>query len=782
MKKRVYFFALTALLWSCQSQENSETGANGKSLIKGLASPILLGVDTSEIRLLDYFSDTKGITQITIKGEALSWDSATGLATLLHGIPDPLSNLRVVKDGIQHDIPVFASYKTQHTLVYKDTSTSISELAITGNMNGWNPSAGKCTKSGEGWEITWWLNPGVYQYQLVVNGEWKLDDTNPNQIPNGQGGMNSSFTVGEPTRKAPFLFTNEVVENKISLKAEGAIQGTHAYWNNQLIESKWDGTELSVQIPDQAKAFDRSYIRVFAHDGILRSNDLLIPLEKGKVLKEASAVNRHDYQNNIMYFMMIDRFVDGDSVNNKPTLNDSIHFKANNQGGDLSGITSKVKDDYLKSLGINTLWISPITKNAEGAWGLWTKGVTSKFSGYHGYWPTGLRQVDHRFGKSDDLKQLLNAAHSQDMNVVLDFVAHHVHKDHPLFQQHPDWVTELHLPDGRLNTELWDEHRLTTWFDIFLPTWDFSRPEVREALADSAIFWLKEYDLDGFRHDATKHVPEEFWRKLTARIKSEVDRPVYQIGETYGNPELIGSYVNSGQMDGQFDFNLYDAAVDAFANDNRSFENLSRVLGESLQYYGSHNLMGNITGNQDRARFASYADGSVSFSEDAKLAGWTRDIQNNGDKGFRKMEALMAFIMTIPGVPCIYYGDEIAMPGGNDPDNRRMMIFEDLNKNQLKTREITTQLTKLRSSHLALLFGDTYILKSDQNDFVYARKYFDDVVITWFHKSGAAISSIELPEFLVSTGLKAQFGKSITLNGSTITVEFETDGFEVITR
>ena len=247
----------------------------------------------------------------------------------------------------------------------------------------------------------------------------------------------------------------------------------------------------------------------------------------------------------------------------------------------------KANDDYLKSLGINTLWISPITKNAEGAWGLWTKGVTSKFSGYHGYWPTGLRQVDHRFGKSDDLKQLLNAAHSQDMNVVLDFVAHHVHKDHPLFHQHPDWVTELHLPDGRLNTELWDEHRLTTWFDIFLPTWDFSRPEVREALADSAIFWLKEYDLDGFRHDATKHVPEEFWRKLTARIKSEVDRPVYQIGETYGNPELIGSYVNSGQMDGQFDFNLYDAAVDAFANDNRSFENLSRVLGESLQMSGS---------------------------------------------------------------------------------------------------------------------------------------------------------------------------------------------------
>jgi cyclomaltodextrinase len=205
------------------------------------------------------------------------------------------------------------------------------------------------------------------------------------------------------------------------------------------------------------------------------------------------------------------------------------------------------------------------------------------------------------------------------MNVILDFVAHHVHKEHPLFQEHPDWVTPLVLPDGTINTERWDEHRLTTWFDIFLPTWDFARPEVREALADSAIFWLKEFELDGFRHDATKHVPEEFWRKLTSRIKNEIDRPIYQIGETYGNPELIGSYVNSGQMDAQFDFNLYDAAVDVFANANSGFQNLRRVLEESLQNYGSHHLMGNITGNQDRARFASYADGSVLFSEDAKL-------------------------------------------------------------------------------------------------------------------------------------------------------------------
>jgi cyclomaltodextrinase len=78
--------------------------------------------------------------------------------------------------------------------------------------------------------------------------------------------------------------------------------------------------------------------------------------------------------------------------------------QANNLGGDLRGIEEKIKDDYLKSLGINTVWVSPITKNPDGAWGLWNKGVTSKFSSYHGYWPTGLRAVDRRFGNAEDLK------------------------------------------------------------------------------------------------------------------------------------------------------------------------------------------------------------------------------------------------------------------------------------------------------------------------------------------------------------------------------------------
>lgn len=182
------------------------------------------------------------------------------------------------------------------------------------------------------------------------------------------------------------------------------------------------------------------------------------------------------------------------------------------------------------------------------------------------------------------------------------------------------------MPDGSLNLEKWDSHRLTTWFDTFLPTIDFSNHEVVEQMTDSALYWLKNFNIDGFRHDATKHIQEDFWRTLTLKIKRQINRPIYQIGETYGNPELIRSYINSGMLDGQFNFNLYDAAVTVLTTDSTSTKPLADALQESLIYYGYHNLMGNITGNQARVRFISYASNDVSFDEDGKQAGWDRKL------------------------------------------------------------------------------------------------------------------------------------------------------------
>ena len=143
------------------------------------------------------------------------------------------------------------------------------------------------------------------------------------------------------------------------------------------------------------------------------------------------------------------------------------------------------------------------------------------------------------------MRELITEAHARGMNVILDYVAHHVHQEHPLYKAHPEWTTPLYLPDGTMNTEKWDEHRLTTWFDTFLPTWKFADHNVVDALTDTAMHWVESYDLDGFRHDATKHVEIDFWQTLTQKIEhyraDHPERKIYQIGETYGNPELISS-------------------------------------------------------------------------------------------------------------------------------------------------------------------------------------------------------------------------------------------------
>jgi len=324
------------------------------------------------------------------------------------------------------------------------------------------------------------------------------------------------------------------------------------------------------------------------------------------------------------------------------------------------------------------------------------------------------------------LKALVAEAHKRNINVILDYVSNHVHQESPIYRKHPDWATDLILPDGTKNIRIWDEHRLTTWFDEFLPTLDYAKPEVVDLMTDSALYMLQYYDLDGFRHDATKHIPEEFWRALTVKIKKNIKKPVYQVGETFGSRALIGSYVSSGMMDGQFDFNLYFDMRSALAGGNGSFKKLEESLRSSFSYYGRHSLMGNITGNHDIARFISYAGKGLRFDEDDKAAGWSREVKIVDTVGYARLKILTAFLMTSPGVPVIYYGDEIGMPGAGDPDNRRPMQFDKLSAQESSVYNTAKELSTLRRSSMSLMYGSFRTLFLSDNVWVYRRQYFDE--------------------------------------------------------
>ncbi|MFZ9755933.1 MAG: alpha-amylase family glycosyl hydrolase, partial [Bacteroidia bacterium] len=313
-------------------------------------------------------------------------------------------------------------------------------------------------------------------------------------------------------------------------------------------------------------ALGKSYLRVWYCDSQAVSNDVMVPLYDGKVMDHASKISdRHDPRQQIMYNPMIDRFVDGNKANNRPLNHPEVNPKVDYFGGDLAGLTAKIKEGYFHRLGINTLWISPIVRNPQTPWGRWPKSPNTRFSGYHAYWPVALTETDERFCTPDELRTFIQVAHENNLNVVLDYVAHHVHVEHPLYKEHPDWFTSLYLPDGSKNTERWDDQRLTTWFDDHMPSFNYFKPEVVEQMSDSALWWFQHFDIDGFRHDAAKHVPTPFWRALTYKVNSQVvgpskgdklpERVIYKIGETYGSPELIGSYLGTGLFQAQFDFN-----------------------------------------------------------------------------------------------------------------------------------------------------------------------------------------------------------------------------------
>ncbi len=788
--------ALLGLLFllSCSSQEAiNEPLAIGQDIV-GVASPIKLQPDTTQVYIQDYVLFAEKVDSISFTDDIhFTFDAEHGIVDLWSGSKHhPLSAMHLGYNGQQYVIPVQGSDIETVELTYKATSRAVADVRIKGSFNGWNPNATVLERSGTGWKTSLSLSPGLYEYLIVEDGVEMLDRNNPNKKDNGMGGENSTFQVGElsdpvhitslgydPEKRTYFIDYSAVLADPL-IRVE----------NQLLLPKYWERRtdSLIISLPKLSSTKSRTHLSVAGYGPGGMTNDILIPLSDGAPVQSTSQLKRTDKHTYSMYFLMVDRFFNGDSANDMPVDDPEIHPLANYMGGDLVGVNTVLKKGYFDQLNVNTVWLSPIGLNPLGAYGLWDKnGVRSKFSGYHGYWPASSSKVDFRFGSNEELKALIEAVHQSDQNILLDYVANHVHQDHPVYKQHPEWATDLYLPDGTLNTEKWDEHRLTTWFDTFLPTLDLRKDEVVEAMTDSALYWFENFEIDGFRHDATKHIPTKFWRALTYKLKSQViipdNRPIFQIGETYGNPKLIDSYIGTGLLDAQFDFNLYDAAVNAFAKEDGDLSNLDRVLNQGLSVYGSHHLMGNMSGNQDRTRFISYADGSVDFAEDPKNAGWTRDIVPNGTEGYRKLAMLHAFNFTIPGIPVIYYGDEFGMVGANDPDNRRMMRFADqLDTTETDLLRTVQKITKLRKESMALNYGEFEKLYLDDHVYAYARTYLGESVLVFFNTGDATTIEIDLDKPYLKTIFASHFGSSFSQEEGKLRIDLEPNSFEILTQ
>ena len=580
---------------------------------------------------------------------------------------------------------------------------------------------------------------------------------------------------GERDTEGSYMSSTKVKGGVITVVASKPVVEAVAMWQNEVIgDVKVDGNTIEVAIPSVAKKHQRSQVRIFASSESGRFNDVLLPLEWGKVVVDAEDITRQDFQSQILYSLMIDRFNNGTTENDWKINSPEVLDKVDYQGGDIVGITQKIEDGFFTDLGITTIWISPITQNPYDAWGQ-NRNPDTKFSGYHGYWPIFSTVIDKRFGTEEELHTMLAEAHKGEMNVILDYVANHLHIDSPVLKEHPDWTTDLLLPDGRKNIGLWDgETRLTTWFDEHIPTLDTRRNEVCEPMTDSALYWVRKFEFDGFRHDACKHIPLNYWRMLTHKMKSSMpERKLWQIGETYGDIELIGSYVKSGMIDAQFDFNLYHTSRDVIVDESRSMRDIAKVIEESEAAYGSHHTMGNITGNHDKPRFLSLAGGDMSlWCPDDKAEGWHRKV-GVGDnvKGYARLSLLKALISTVPGVPCVYQGDEYGIPGANDPDNRYMMEFDGYNEFQQRELAATKAMFKYRRGSMPLMYGDYRTLHIDDDVLVFLRHYMGEWAVVALNVRPEARSvEVALPDFVkvesANVALATEGGEAVLTDGN----------------
>lgn len=475
---------------------------------------------------------------------------------------------------------------------------------------------------------------------------------------------------------------------------------------SQPVQYKFSVDGSTTWIPDPANPNQ-------VDDGFGGFNSVTTPITCPEEFTCAPLLGDFDWRDAVLYFVMIDRFNNGSTANDSPVA--GVPAAANFQGGDFAGLLAKINEGYFEGIGVNALWLSVPMDNADVA-GLGNDGY--QYSSYHGYWPTDLTKVEGRLGTLAELKAVVDAAHAHDLKVVVDYAMNHVHSSSPIYQNNPGWFWPNQ--NGGNNCVCgegcsWDgaEGR-RCWFTSYLPDFNFTNPAARDFSVTNAVWWVKELGLDGFRLDAVKHIEDQWLLDLRSRIKSEVETETqqhfYMVGETFtGQKDTIKYYVNpSTMLDGQFDFPLRAEILRTMLIKAGPMTDLNGFLTNNVTYYGN-GIMSTFIGNHDIPRTIHFAQDTPVWGDPwagGKDRAWTNlPGLPSGTSAFERMANAFTLIYTIPGVPLVYYGDEIGLPGGGDPDNRRFMQWSGYTAGQTLLKNHLTELGRIRKEHSALRKG-----------------------------------------------------------------------------
>lgn len=465
-----------------------------------------------------------------------------------------------------------------------------------------------------------------------------------------------------------------------------------------------------------------------------------------------------DWDEAVVYFMMTDRFFDGNKSNNTASGADTYGKNPGlYHGGDFAGVTAKL--DYLQDLGVNTIWITPIVENIKGV------DVTDEGSkdvpynaAYHGYWASDFTKLNPTLGTTKEFETMISEAHKRGMRIMVDIVVNHA-----------GYGTESTFAD-MLRDKSVSEGDIKSW-QSGLPDFATENADVRAKLVEWQTSWMKDYGVDYFRVDTVKHVDSTTWAALK-NSTTEVNPSFKMIGEYFGAGYASnGSTLGTGQMDADLDFDFNDQATSFVSGNISSVEKFLSARNSALN---NTYMTGQFLSSHDEDGFKAAL---------MKGKGYTEDQATSA--------ALVAATLqlTAKGIPVIYYGEEVGLSGLNNypyQTNRYDMDFSLATENNVTYQHYKTMLS-IRNAYTDVFArgSRTSILSSDKDGYdVIARCYGDTTLYVGMNINDTA-KEVKVPVSLAAgTEVKDLYSGATYTVGSdktvTVTIPAAKDGGTVI--
>jgi cyclomaltodextrinase len=633
--------------------------------------------------------------------------------------------------------------KVDYTFAYTP-DRNVSSVHLAGTFNNWDRAAQPMRLDGGTWKATLRLAAGRYLYKFVLDGkDWITDPKAKRNEDDGGGNVNSVLMLVPPDYVKP------------AQAGDGTIARSALFHDRNIPSLNWDKGKLTVSL--RTRPGDLSQIEMFledpkgekcvelheaARDDLYAHNQATVAWDRKKDLKyrfmlvdgatrlyytpagvsEAPGqpfvlkakgfkpfVTPNWVEKSVFYQIFPDRFANGDASNDPKNVQkwtDSPTY-SNRFGGDVAGIRKHLS--YLKDLGITGIYLNPVFASPSN----------------HRYDATDYLRIDPEFGTNAEFDSLVQLLKSSGIRTMMDFAFNHTAVNFKPFldirekgreSAYKDWYWIKEYP-----VVVKENPPYVAWYNFpSMPKLNVMNPATHAYVLSVVDYWRKNAGIEGLRLDVANEVDQQMWRDLRSHVKAE-DPNAYILGEEWGN---ASKWLQGDQWDASMNYPFRDACLRFFAEQGIGAKEFTNRLMANYRQYAPQvsRVQYNLISSHDTPRFLSLC---------------------NGDSARANLAATV--LLTWVGVPSIYYGEELGMEGGRDPENRRGMEWNRASASN-RTLAYYQSLIKLRKSSTALQSGEPRILLANDSEgtVAYSRESDDDVAIVALNRS-AQTRSVGIP-------------------------------------